>query len=392
MADAGGATSHKEKAMSLRRWVGLAALLVAPAVLALAVSGPASAEDRVKKEEKKKEVWTDPNDETLPVDFKIQGEYVGAISGGAKLGAQVIALGDGRFQAVVYPGGLPGDGWDGKNKILMDGALADGKATFSPARGERKYKTQKPEEFSATSKFPPEGQKDYTGTISGEDFTGKTDDQKKFSLKKTVRKSKTLLAKPPKGALVLFDGTDKEQWEGGRLDKKTKRLNTDGHDIRTKKKFNNYTVHVEFMVPFRPDARDQGRGNSGFYQVDRYEVQILDSFGLDGKNNECGGLYSLRDSKLNMCLPPLTWQTYDVDFTNAVRDAGGKKVKNAHVTVRLNGVVIHDDVEIERNTEDPSNKTEGTPGALRLQGHGNPVQFRNIWIVEKDSAAKSEQK
>ena len=92
-------------------------------------------------------------------------------------------------------------------------------------------------------------------------------------------------------------------------------------------------MHVEFMLPYRPDARGQGRGNSGFYQVDHYEVQILDSFGLDGKNNESGGLYSKLDPKLNMCLPPLTWQTYDVDFTNAVQE-NGKKVKNARVTVR----------------------------------------------------------
>jgi hypothetical protein len=372
--------------MSLRGWAGIAALLVVPAVLALAVTGPASAEDST-KEKKKKEVWTDPEDETLPVDFKIQGEYVGAIKDGEKLGAQVIALGGGQFQAVVYPGGLPGAGWDGKNKILMDGKLDDSKATFSPAKGKRSYKTQKPEEFSATSKFPPVGQKDYTGTINGEVFTGKTDDDKDFTLKKTLRKSPTLGAKPPKGALVLFDGTDISQWTGGRLDKKTKLLNTDGHDIRTKKKFNNYTAHVEFLEPYRPDARDQGRGNSGFYQVDMYEVQILDSFGLDGKDNECGGIYGLLNSKVNMCLPPLTWQTYDVDFTNAVQE-DGKKTKNARITVKLNGVVIHDDAELKGKTGGARGDPEGTPGPLQLQGHGNPLQFRNIWIVEKNGKEK----
>jgi len=369
--------------MSLRKWAGFAALIIVPSLLVLAAT-PATAEDDTKeKKEKKKEVWTDPSDPTLPADFKIQGEYVGKIEGGGKLAAQVIALGEGQFQAVIYPGGLPGAGWDGKNKILMDGKLEDGKAAFTPAKGERKYKTQKPEEFSATSKFPPEGQKDYTGSISGETLTGKTDDNKEFTLKKTLRKSTTLGAKPPKDALVLFDGSDIEQWTGGRLDKKTHLLNTDGNDIRSKKKFSNYTAHVEFLEPYRPDARDQGRGNSGFYQVDRYEVQILDSFGLDGKDNECGGIYSLVTPKLNMCLPPLTWQTYDVDFTNAVKDEDGKKVKNARITVKLNGVVIHDDVEIKCGTEDHSTKNEGTPGAIRLQGHGNPLQFRNIWIVEK---------
>jgi hypothetical protein len=160
-------------------------------------------------------------------------------------------------------------------------------------------------------------------------------------------------------------------------------LNTDGSDIATKRKFNNYTAHVEFMLPFRPDARGQGRGNSGFYQVHHYEVQILDSFGLDGKNNECGGIYSKVDPKLNMCLPPLTWQTYDVDFTNAVQGPDGKVAKKARITLKLNGVVIHDNVEISGPTGGHRMDPEGTPGPILLQGHGNPLQFRNIWIVEK---------
>lgn len=349
----------------------------------------AKQKDKGKAKPKNKEVWTDPADPTLPVDFKIQGEYVTETSpgkvGADKVGSQVIALGKGYFQAVVYPGGLPGAGWDGKNKILMDGKLDGKKATFTPAKGKRKYKTQKPEEFSATSKFPPVGQKDYKGTIDGDTLTITTDDNKTLTLKRTERKSPTLGMKAPKGAIVLFDGSNKNAWEGGRLDAKTKLLNTDGNDIKTKKKFNNYTVHLEFMLPYRPDARDQGRGNSGFYQVLMYEVQILDSFGLDGKNNECGGIYSKLDSKLNMCAPPLTWQTYDIEFTNAVpdKDDSKKLVANSRVTVKLNGVVIHDNVEIKGKTGGARNDPEGTPGPLLLQGHGNPLQFRNIWIVEK---------
>jgi hypothetical protein len=367
--------------MSMRRWAGIAALLAVPAILALTPAGPAE-EPKEKKE--KKEVWTDAADPNIPADFRIQGEYVGEVKGAGKLAAQVIALGDGQFQAVLLPGGLPGDGWNGKDKILMAGKLDDSKAVFTPATGKRRYLAQKPEEFAATDKFPPQGQKEYTGTISSDKLTGKTDEGAEFTLDKVVRKSPTLGATPPEGATVLFDGKDTKEWTGGRLDTATGLLNTDGHDIHSKRKFNNYTVHLEFLLPYRPAARGQGRGNSGFYQVNRYEVQILDSFGLDGKNNECGGVYSQIAPKVNMCLPPLVWQTYDVDFTNAVLDeAGKKKVKNARITARHNGVLIHDDAEIKYNTEDPNNKNEGTPGALRLQGHGNPIQFRNIWIVEK---------
>jgi hypothetical protein len=326
-----------------------------------------------------KGVWTDPKDPTLPADFAVQGEYAGEVPGAGKVGAQVIALGGGAFQAVVTPGGLPGDGWDGKNKILLEGTGG----SFKPAAGSRKYLAQKPEEFSATRKFPPEGQKAWSAEIAGGKFAGKTDDGKAFELARTARVSPTMGAKPPEGAVVLFDGTNTDEWKGGRVDAKTGLLNTDGNDIVTKRKFMNYTMHIEFMLPYRPDARGQGRGNSGFYMVDHYECQILDSFGLDGLNNECGGFYTKAAPKVNLCLPPLQWQTYDVEFTNAVQGPDGKKAKNAVATVRHNGVVIHDAQEISGPTGGHRSEPEGTPGPIKLQGHGNPLQFRNVWILEK---------
>ena len=84
-----------------------------------------------------------------------------------------------------------------------------------------------------------------------------------------------------------------------------------------------------------------------------------------------------------MCLPPLTWQTFDVEFANAVADASGKKTKNAVITAKLNGVVIHDKYEISGKTGGSRGEPEGTPGPIKLQGHGNPLQYRNIWIVER---------
>jgi hypothetical protein len=330
-----------------------------------------------------KGVWTSPDDATLPADFKIQGEYAGEIPGAGKVGAHVIAHGNGAFQAVVLPGGLPGDGWDAKSRILMDGKLEGDKAAFKPAEGNRKYMAQKPEEFSATRKFPPEGHKPWSAEISGGVLKGKTDDGKAFELKRVVRVAPTMGAKAPEGAIVLFDGTNTDEWKGGRLDKATGLLNTDGNDIVTKRKFSNYLMHIEFMLPYRPDARSQGRGNSGFYQVDHYECQILDSFGLDGLNNECGGFYTKAAPKVNMCLPPLQWQAYDMEFTNAVQGPDGKKAKNAVATVRHNGTLIHDAQELSGPTGGHRSEPEGTPGPIKLQGHGNPLQFRNIWILEK---------
>ena len=323
-----------------------------------------------------KGVWSDPNDTTLGPEFKLHGEYRGE-----HIGAQVIALGNNALQVVVLPGGLPGDGWDGANKSLVDGKIDGDKAALSPAKGNKKYLAHSPAEFSATSKNPPEGQKDYSGSIADGKLTLTTDDGKTLELKRVIRTSPTLGAKPPEGAVVLFDGTSTDAWDTARLDPEAKTLNNTGKDMRTKQKFDNYTAHVEFMLIYKPDGRDQGRSNSGFYQVDQYELQILDSFGLDGKDNECGGIYTKLSPKVNMCYPPLQWQTYDVDFTNAVA-TDGKKSKNARITVKHNGVVIHDDAEINGKTGGARGEPEGTPGKLQLQAHGNAVQFRNIWVEE----------
>ena len=160
---------------------------------------------------------------------------------------------------------------------------------------------------------------------------------------------------------------------------------TEDHLLRanchSKEKFGDHSLHLEFRTPFKPHARGQKRGNSGVYVQSRYEIQVLDSFGLEGKNNECGGIYSIAQPKVNMCFPPLTWQTYDIDFT-AARYDGEKKVKNARITVKHNGVVIMDDLELPHGT--PGRLEEGSgPAPLYLQGHGNPVFYRNIWVVRK---------
>jgi hypothetical protein len=115
----------------------------------------------------------------------------------------------------------------------------------------------------------------------------------------------------------------------------------------------------------------------------RYEVQILDSFGLSGEHNECGGIYSVKKPDVNMCLPPLSWQTYDIDFTAAKFDAAGKKLANARMTVKHNGTLIHKDVEVPKRTT-ASPLAEGREnGPIYIQNHGNPLRYRNIWVIPK---------
>jgi 6-phosphogluconolactonase len=313
-----------------------------------------------KKPAPKKTTFTDAKE--AGVDFVLQGEYAAER---AKLGCQVIALGNGAFQAVVLPGGLPGEGWDGAAKILMDGKLNGARVEFTPTAGKRKYMAGNPLEFSATALFPPKGHKDYTGALTSGTLTLTTDDGRTVALTKVTRQSPTLNAKPLEGALVLFDGTNASEWKEGKI--------VDGLlpvEANTKRKFKDFKLHLEFRTPFQPTARDQGRGNSGVYLHGQQEIQVLDSFGLEGKNNECGGFYGRKEPKVNMCYPPLSWQTYDVLWKTDSTDPKTKK-PIAHVTVQHNGVTIHDGLDYP-----------ASEGPIHLQNHGNPVFYRNIWVVE----------
>jgi hypothetical protein len=286
-------------------------------------------------------------------DFKLQGEYAGMLGGSFKIGVQVIALGNGKFRAVAHRDGLPGDGWDGSEKREVEGELKDGIAQFRSdvRRSEADGKTFKV--FSLS------------------------DDRLVGELTKVDRRSPTLDARPPEGAVVLFDGTSADAFSPGRVDQG---LLVAG--ATSKRKFGSCQLHVEFLLPFMPAARGQGRSNSGVYLQGRYEVQMLDSFGLKGENNECGGIYSIRAPDVNMCFPPLAWQTYDIDYT-AAQYANGQKTKNATMTVRHNGVLIHKDVELPQVTTAAPVPEGPDPGPIHLQDHGNPVRYRNVWLVER---------
>lgn len=212
----------------------------------------------------------------------------------------------------------------------------------------------------------------------------------KFALRQTERVSPTLGQEPPAGAIVLFDGRSLEAWKkvGDDNARPEWKLLEDGSmevrggDIVTRRTFGDQQLHLEFKLPYMPYARGQGRANSGVYLQGRYEVQVLDSYGLEGEDNECGGVYQIAKPLVNMCAPPLQWQTYDITF-RAARFEDGRKVANARLTVIHNGVVIQDDIELPKATGGAIDPNEAVPGGLKLQDHGNPVQFRNIWVLER---------
>jgi hypothetical protein len=292
--------------------------------------------------------YTDPKQ--TDADFAFQGEYMGALGNnksGKKIGVQVIALGEGKFRAVSFVGGLPGEGWNGKTNRTAEGELKDGALKLA-------------------------------GFEKADDKTINLD---LATFDKVQRKSPSLGKKPPKGAVVLFDGATADLWKGGKMTE-------DGllmQGCTSKQTFGSHRLHLEFRLPYEPQNRGQARGNSGIYVQGRYEVQMLDSFGLEGKENECGGVYSVGAPLLNMCYPPLSWQTYDIDYTAAKYDKDGKLTDNPRMTVRHNGVVIHKDLKLpgDRNTTAAPLKAGPEPGPVYLQNHNNPVRYRNIWVVER---------
>lgn len=281
-------------------------------------------------------VWTDA--ETAKAEhpaFSIQGEYKGTESG-SDIAIQATVLKDGNLLVAKYKGGLPGAGWD-KSKI-------DSKVMSLE------------EVKSLVSK-----------------------------MEKVNRVSPTMGKKAPEDAYMVMPD-DFENVKDGILHAGGK----------TKKTVGSFKMHVEFMLPFKPgrNPSNQDRGNSGIYIYNNYEIQVIDSFALDfdSKNNAikteslnkqwCGCLYKMKLADINMALPPLTWQTYDIEFTAPVME-DGKKVKNAVLTVYHNGVKIHDNFELKTGTGAGAGRKQLDNGPIYFQNHGNPTVFRNVWVVKQ---------
>lgn len=241
----------------------------------------------------------------------------------------------------------------------------------------------------------------WMGSIAGDVVYGKTsrDEAESFELRKAIRLSPALGARSPAGAIVLFDGTNFAPWEpvkAGQQDRAVAwkivggamQVTAGTGSIVTRQKFTDFQLHLEFRTPFMPKERGQARGNSGVYLQGRYEIQVLDSYGLDGADNECGGIYKVAPPRVNMCAPPGQWQSYDITWRAPRFDEKGEKTGNARVTAIHNGVIIHDNLEIPGPTGGALDENVQAPGGIYLQDHGNPVEYRNIWIVDNAPGGK----
>jgi hypothetical protein len=188
---------------------------------------------------------------------------------------------------------------------------------------------------------------------------------------------------------VLFDGERTDGWttrDGKPCPWKVledESMVAGGGDIISTELFEDVQLHVEFWLPkFPPEVTGQARGNSGVYLQGRYEIQILDTYGLPAEKHGCGAIYGKKKPKESACTPPETWQSYDIKFRAPAYDESGKKVKNARMLVIHNGVTIHDDVEVDGPTRaSMADDEKPGPAPVMLQDHGNPVRFRNVYAI-----------
>ena len=249
----------------------------------------------------------------------------------------------------------------------------------------------------------------WSGKIEGDRFVGKgtlRDKNGSFTMNRVFYESPRLGAKPPEEALILFDGSSFDEWEmierDGKAGPVTWKIEEGvmrilpqfgnhriGASIGTKKSFLDFRLHIEFQLPLLPENTDQRRGNSGIIieEFQFFEVQVLDCYGLPGYYDECGGIYQIAPPKVNMCLMPLQWQSYDINFRAPRFDQKGNLIQPPKITVDHNGVLIHKELElpysdnaIRLRRERPESRKVGR---IKLQDHGYPVEYRNIWIIEK---------
>jgi hypothetical protein len=227
-----------------------------------------------------------------------------------------------------------------------------------------------------------------------------------FELKPVVRPSPTVGAQPPQGAVILFDGSGYDQWEAqsaagpppeiawelcedfmrvAPVDKEKR----SGHSLITKRAFRDFRMHFEFRLALMPDKTGQARSNGGlvFGDANWYEIQVLDSYGLEGMDNECGGIYKVGAPAVNMCRPPLMWQTYDIEYQAPRYDADGKRTQPGRISVQHNGEPIHQDAELP-DSPAAEKRRQTNPqaipiGRIILHYHRDPVEYRNIWLVER---------
>lgn len=209
---------------------------------------------------------------------------------------------------------------------------------------------------------------------------------------KVITPGKTAL-EAPSDAIILFNGTSSAAWQhknGGdakwMVADNAITVKAGSGEIKTKQKFGDCQLHIEWRTPAEVKGESQGRGNSGIFLMGRYEVQVLDSYNNKTYyNGQAGSIYKQHVPLVNACKPPGEWQSYDIIFTAPRFSENGTVSIPARFTVFQNGVLIQNNVTVWGATENvgsPVYQYHEAKESLSIQDHGNPVSFRNIWIRE----------
>lgn len=307
-----------------------------------------------------------------PVMGNWEGDWSDSNSGASgELTAKIIARGKGMYKGLF---------------------LATVEGQEFPLEFPLKGATEKSSEFSGKINLGEErgGEAEFKFEIEDGELEGTIKNDAvdvKIDMERTYNKPESIGAKPPEGAVVLFDGKSAEKFTQGdgkpakwEVVDGALRIKPGSGSIVSKDKFDNQQLHIEFRTPFLPLMRGQGRGNSGVYVGGNFEIQVLDSFGEEPKDNEAGGIYKVSVPKENASLPPGEWQAYDITYFAPKTDASGKVTEPGEITVVYNGTPIHEKLAVTGPTAGGIGTDIGKPNPLMLQDHGNLVEFRNIWI------------
>jgi hypothetical protein len=294
------------------------------------------------KKPEKTPTWTNYNKAMKEhPHFRFQGEYIKENQGDGVLALQVLST-EGKFYTSLYQGGLPGEGWNG-SKVTHQWVNEDNIERFIKA-----YK----------------------------------------KVNRSIRAEDNIA---PKGSIVLFDGRKNEKLRGGNIIGDVIQAG-----FRSTDNYQNIKLHLEYLTPYKPalPISHPDRGNSGIYLNNAYEVQVMDSFAHDSDKiawqNETlikkpytwnATIYEVKEPSINMSLPALHWQSFDIEFT-APSFKDGEKTANARMTVFHNGIKIHDDIEVTKPTRGREKQAEAPEGIIYFQNHHNPVMYRNIWLTE----------
>jgi hypothetical protein len=230
-------------------------------------------------------------------------------------------------------------------------------------------------------------------TLAGLNYSGiKTQAQNRMG-KNSWDDTDAPIVPAPRYATVLFDGKDLSQWQsadhegaaGWKIGAGYVEVVPKAGNIITKENYTDFQLHVEFWLPLMANAKGQQRANSGIYLQGFYEVQVLDSYGLPSKNNDCGAIYETAAPLRNACKKPETWQAYDIAYRAPRFEDDGKLKEAGRVTVFQNNILIHQNQEVSKPTRSFREGDVTKPGPIMLQDHGNAIRYRNIWIIPTTS-------